>query len=92
MQTKKIMMSRPELLHALLRHLTECLTVYVCHQIDCGAQVKDLRQRRCFCAHRSRRHPLPDGTLARLVLTQQHCSKIFSLLKHAAVSTGGTAV
>ena len=40
MQTKRIMMNRPELLHALLRHLTECLTVYVCHQIDCGAQVR----------------------------------------------------
>ncbi len=32
-------MNRPELLHALLQHLTQCLTVYVCHQIDCGAQV-----------------------------------------------------
>ena len=31
-------MNRPELLHALLQHLTRCLTVYVCHQIDCGAQ------------------------------------------------------
>ena len=31
-------MNRPELLHTLLQHLTECLTVYVCHQIDCGAQ------------------------------------------------------
>ena len=39
LQTKRIMMNRPELLHALLQHLTQCLTVYVCHQIDCGAQV-----------------------------------------------------
>ena len=38
MQTKRMMLNRPELLHALLQHLTECLTVYVCHQIDCGAQ------------------------------------------------------
>ena len=39
MKTKQIMMSNPALLHGLLEHLTEALIVYVCHQIDCGAQV-----------------------------------------------------
>jgi uroporphyrinogen-III decarboxylase len=39
MQTKKIMMRNPAVLHALLEHLTEALIVYVIHQIDSGAQV-----------------------------------------------------
>lgn len=39
LKTKQIMMNNPALLHALLDHLTEALIVYVCHQIDCGAQV-----------------------------------------------------
>lgn len=39
MKSKQIMMSNPALLHGLLEHLTEALIVYVCHQIDCGAQV-----------------------------------------------------
>ena len=30
---------QPAVLHALLEHLTQALIVYVCHQIDCGAQV-----------------------------------------------------
>ncbi len=39
LQTKQIMTQDPETLHAYLAHLTEALGVYVCHQIDCGAQV-----------------------------------------------------
>jgi uroporphyrinogen decarboxylase len=39
LQTKQIMTQDPETLHAYLTHLTEALGVYVCHQIDCGAQV-----------------------------------------------------
>ena len=39
MQTKKIMLRSPAILHALLEHLTQALITYVCHQIDCGAQV-----------------------------------------------------
>jgi uroporphyrinogen decarboxylase len=38
-ETKQIMTQDPETLHAYLNHLTEALGVYVCHQIDCGAQV-----------------------------------------------------
>ena len=40
MATKKIMTAQPAVLHALLDHLTEALIVYVCHQIDSGAQVR----------------------------------------------------
>ena len=39
LQTKQIMTQDPETLHAYLAHLAEALGVYVCHQIDCGAQV-----------------------------------------------------
>lgn len=39
MQTKRIMMNNPEVLKALLDRLTDALIVYVCHQIDSGAQV-----------------------------------------------------
>ncbi|BDA40596.1 Uroporphyrinogen decarboxylase [Coccomyxa sp. Obi] len=42
MATKKIMTAQPAVLHALLEHLTEALIVYVCHQIDSGAQVVQL--------------------------------------------------
>ena len=44
-------MNRPELLHALLQHLTQCLTVYVCHQIDCGAQVSAPGCRAAMASH-----------------------------------------
>ena len=40
--TKQMMFHQPQLLHALLGHLTDALGVYVCHQIDCGAQVIQL--------------------------------------------------
>jgi len=40
--TKSMMFSNPQLLHAFLSHLTEALAVYVCYQIDCGAQVVQL--------------------------------------------------
>lgn len=40
--TKQIMNQNPELLHQYLAHLSDVLTVYVCHQIDCGAQVVQL--------------------------------------------------
>lgn len=39
MKTKVMMLREPALLKALLEHLTEGLTRYVIHQIDCGAQV-----------------------------------------------------
>lgn len=39
LQTKRIMMSNPEILKELLERLTDALIVYVCHQIDSGAQV-----------------------------------------------------
>lgn len=42
LQTKQIMTQDPATLHAFLDHLTEALSVYVCHQIDCGAQVVQL--------------------------------------------------
>lgn len=32
----------PATLHAYLSHLADALAVYVCHQIDCGAQVVQL--------------------------------------------------
>ena len=38
-KTKTMMLRSPELLHALLGHLADALAVYVCHQIDAGAQV-----------------------------------------------------
>jgi len=37
--TKQIMTQDPAMLHAYLAHLSDALAVYVCHQIDCGAQV-----------------------------------------------------
>jgi len=40
--TKQMMTKNPEILHAFLAHLAEALGVYVCHQIDCGAQVVQL--------------------------------------------------
>ena len=40
--TKQIMTQNPEILHRYLSHLTDALTVYVCHQIACGAQVVQL--------------------------------------------------
>ena len=39
METKKMMLREPAVLHALLAHLSQALIAYVCHQIDCGAQV-----------------------------------------------------
>jgi len=42
LQTKQIMTQDPATLHAFLNHLTDALAVYVCHQIDCGAQVVQL--------------------------------------------------
>eukprot|EP00897_Mesotaenium_endlicherianum_P007618 jgi/Mesen1/6885/ME000353S05914 len=33
---------KPELLHGFLRFLEDALVVYVCHQIDCGAQIVQL--------------------------------------------------
>lgn len=33
------MMNNPEILRELLERLTDALIVYVCHQIDSGAQV-----------------------------------------------------
>lgn len=41
-KTKQIMTQDPATLHAYLSHLADALTVYVCHQIDCGAQVVQL--------------------------------------------------
>ena len=38
--TKQIMTQDPATLHAYLSHLSDALAVYVCHQIDCGAQVR----------------------------------------------------
>ena len=40
--TKQMMTKNPEILHAFLAHLAEALGAYVCHQIDCGAQVVQL--------------------------------------------------
>ncbi|KAK9839685.1 hypothetical protein WJX81_006323 [Elliptochloris bilobata] len=42
LQTKRIMTAAPAVLHALLAHLADALAVYVCHQIDSGAQVVQL--------------------------------------------------
>lgn len=42
MKTKKMMMNKPELLHAVLDHLAEALADYVVYQIDSGAQVVQL--------------------------------------------------
>eukprot|EP00475_Leptophrys_vorax_P037768 TRINITY_DN6556_c0_g1_i1.p1 TRINITY_DN6556_c0_g1~~TRINITY_DN6556_c0_g1_i1.p1 ORF type:complete len:421 (-),score=18.38 TRINITY_DN6556_c0_g1_i1:219-1430(-) len=42
LHTKRMMLHEPALLHALLQHLEDALTVYVIHQIDCGAQVVQL--------------------------------------------------
>ena len=39
LHTKRIMMNNPEVLRELLERLTDALIVYVCHQIDSGAQV-----------------------------------------------------
>ena len=39
LQTKQIMTQDPATLHAYLAHLAEALGAYVCHQVDCGAQV-----------------------------------------------------
>lgn len=41
-KTKTIMLHHPEVLHAFLRHLTDMLVTYVCHQIDAGAQIVQL--------------------------------------------------
>ena len=41
-KTKQIMTQDPATLHAYLSHLADALAVYVCHQIDCGAQVVQL--------------------------------------------------
>lgn len=46
LETKKIMLRQPEILRGLLEHITEALIVYVCHQIDSGAQVRHARQLR----------------------------------------------
>ncbi len=37
-ELKQMMHSAPEVVHAFLDHLTEALIVYVCYQIDSGAQ------------------------------------------------------
>jgi len=42
MVTKQIMTQDPAMLHAYLSHLSDAIGVYVCHQIDCGAQVVQL--------------------------------------------------
>jgi len=42
LHTKQIMHQDPATLHAYLAHLSDALAVYVCHQIDCGAQVIQL--------------------------------------------------
>ena len=34
-----MLLRQPAVLHALLAHLAQMLITYVCHQIDCGAQV-----------------------------------------------------
>ena len=47
MATKKVMLHQPRLLHALLQHLTQALTTYICHQIDAGAQVRHCSTARC---------------------------------------------
>lgn len=36
------MMQQPEVLHALLAHLSDALADYVCYQIDSGAQIIQL--------------------------------------------------
>eukprot|EP00195_Chlamydomonas_chlamydogama_P017755 CAMPEP_0202891778 /NCGR_PEP_ID=MMETSP1392-20130828/1753_1 /ASSEMBLY_ACC=CAM_ASM_000868 /TAXON_ID=225041 /ORGANISM="Chlamydomonas chlamydogama, Strain SAG 11-48b" /LENGTH=405 /DNA_ID=CAMNT_0049575631 /DNA_START=94 /DNA_END=1311 /DNA_ORIENTATION=+ len=41
-ETKKIMYHRPDILHAMLNHLTEALIVYAGYQIESGAQVIQL--------------------------------------------------
>jgi len=41
-QTKQMMLKNPEILRAMLDNLTDALIVYVCHQIDSGAQVVQL--------------------------------------------------
>lgn len=41
-QTKQIMLHDPALLHGFLEHLTQALIVYVCYQIESGAQVVQL--------------------------------------------------
>ncbi|CAL5228987.1 g12224 [Coccomyxa viridis] len=41
-ELKQMMHSAPEVVHAFLDHLTEALIVYVCYQIDSGAQVVQL--------------------------------------------------
>ena len=35
---QRIMTAAPAVLHALLAHLADALVVYVCHQINSGAQ------------------------------------------------------
>ncbi|KAL3696733.1 hypothetical protein R1sor_010809 [Riccia sorocarpa] len=40
--TKSIMQNDPAILETFLDHLSEALVVYICHQIDCGAQVVQL--------------------------------------------------
>mgnify|MGYP003949802519 FL=1 len=40
--TKQMMSQDPATLHTYLAHLADALAVYVCHQIDCGAQVVQL--------------------------------------------------
>jgi hypothetical protein len=42
------MTAAPEVLHALLAHLADALAVYVCHQIDAGAQARAL-EGTCVC-------------------------------------------
>eukprot|EP00271_Cylindrocystis_brebissonii_P003967 TRINITY_DN1525_c0_g2_i1.p1 TRINITY_DN1525_c0_g2~~TRINITY_DN1525_c0_g2_i1.p1 ORF type:complete len:446 (+),score=49.26 TRINITY_DN1525_c0_g2_i1:308-1645(+) len=42
LHTKKIMFHEPELLHRFLGLLEDALVTYVCHQIDCGAQIIQL--------------------------------------------------
>lgn len=41
-ETKRMMMQNPEVLHALLDHLTEALVVYAGYQIESGAQIIQL--------------------------------------------------
>jgi len=42
LQTKKVMMNNPEILHGLLDHIADALIPYMCYQIESGAQVMQL--------------------------------------------------
>lgn len=44
LKTKQLMLHNPEVLHALLDHITEAMITYVGYQIDSGAQVRTLQR------------------------------------------------